>query len=299
MKSQDPVLRIAHISDLHFAKPTFDPLQFFSKRWLGNLNLLFLRQRQFDTSRLFPLIEDFKKRGVQYVIVSGDLTTTSHKKEFKEAAAFLNELQKAGIHVLTLPGNHDHYTKSAYKKRLFYQYFPCTFSHEEHPSFKYNLKEHGLTIRSLGYHWWFIALDTALSTSLISSRGLFSSELEKKLEEVLSHIPKDDHVIIANHFPFFDNDHPRKILVRGSALREMIQRFSQVKLYLHGHTHRQCLADLRPSNLPIVLDSGSTPHDNGAWNLLEIRDNNCKVDVFKWKDTEWQTTQQTSFNWKI
>jgi len=43
-----------------------------------------------------------------------------------------------------------------------------------------------------------------------------------------------------------------------------------------------CIADLRSSNLPIILDSGSTAQKNGAtWNMIDITPQGCDVEVFK------------------
>jgi 3',5'-cyclic AMP phosphodiesterase CpdA len=279
------LIRIAHISDLHFSKTTLNPLQFFSKRWLGNLNLIFSRKGNYLTQRLFPLVDLFKELGVQHVIITGDLTTTSRRQEYLLANQLIAQFKEAGLSVLALPGNHDHYTKKACLEKRFYQFCDTPFN------------EHGIAVKSLGGRWWVIALDTAIATSLISSRGYFSPLLEKHLEETLSQIPQGDSVLLANHFPFFDHDSPRKMLVRGDALKNLIARFPAIKFYLHGHTHRHCLADLRPNGLPILLDSGSTPHRiDGAWNLIDLTPSGSTVRVYRWKDG-WKPTEQAEFSW--
>ena len=79
------MIRIAHISDLHFSKFSLSPAQFFSKQWLGNMNLLFNRSNQYLNERPFSLIPEFKDKGITHVIISGDLTTTSTPQEYKIA----------------------------------------------------------------------------------------------------------------------------------------------------------------------------------------------------------------------
>lgn len=299
-----PYFRLAHISDLHFSKSTCNPLQFLSKRWIGNLNLIFSRQKNFETERLERLIDIFKQNQVQHVVISGDLSTTSLPHEFQEALQFIEKLKAAGMSVFTLPGNHDHYTKKAYKSKLFYNFFHSHYSMEDSPIYAYNLKEHQLAAKYLGNQWWFIALDTAKATSLISSRGFFSEKLERNLKEILGLIPTDHQIILANHFPFFDQESPRKTLERGAYLKNLIERFPNIKIYLHGHTHRHSLADLRPGRLPIISDSGSTSHrKRGAWNLIDVSSQGCSFQVFKWMDSpggtspSWSTVSQTDFNW--
>jgi 3',5'-cyclic AMP phosphodiesterase CpdA len=296
-------LRIAHISDLHFAKATYNLSQFFSKRWIGNLNLLFSRKQDYLPERLASLPSLFQELKVDIVLVSGDLSTTSLSEEFGLARSFLKQIEEKNIPVIALPGNHDHYTKSAYKNRLFYQFFNSKFSPKNEGVFAYNLKEHKVAAKPLPHNWWLVALDTALSTPIVSSRGLFSSELEENLKKVLSLIPSDQPILLVNHFPLFPHESPRKTLQRSNALQEVIKNFPNIKMYLHGHTHRHCLADLRANGFPIIMDCGSTTHrEKGSWNLLTISPKECAVKVYNWNANEnqqtWQSVRDASFLWE-
>lgn len=279
-------MRIAHLSDLHFAKVCLNPLQFFSKRWLGNLNLLFFRRKEFDPSQLNPLPELFQSLGVKLVIISGDLSTTSRRKEFRLAQQFVEKLVSKEIEVVTLPGNHDQYTKSAYKKKLFYNYFDSP------------LKENGVMVRKLEEDWNLIALDAAIATSLASSRGLFSEKLERAFMRCLSEIPKNEPVLIVSHFPFFQHQGPRKALERGEALRSILTHNPRIKLYLQGHTHLQTIADLRPSGLPIILDPGSaTQRKEGHFHLLDLSCKKCVAQPFHWnEETGWKAKEKREFS---
>jgi len=284
------LLRVAHLSDLHFADLSWSPLQFFSKRWLGNVNLLFSRRPHFFEDRLKSIPELLTTLDVGLVVISGDLSTTSRKKELTRAALFVKSLEKRGIEVIAIPGNHDHYTKSAFRKKLFYDYFSPQFD----PPF--NLKDHGVAVKALKNRWWVVALDTAIATSWISSQGLFSEKIEENLKTALKQIPEGGRVIIVNHFPFFQHQSPRKTLIRAKALQETLRAFPKICFYLHGHTHIHTIADLRPDGLPFVLDSGSTPHKKGSWNLIDIRKEGAAIDVFQWNEG-WQKTKREEFAW--
>lgn len=299
---EKPYFRLAHISDLHFSKLTWNPSQFFSKRWLGNMNLAFARKHTFDPDGLTSLLPVFQERNIDAVLITGDLTSTSHEKEFALAQEFIETLRKEKLKVFTLPGNHDHYTRKAYKKKLFYQFFDASYTALTDPVSSLNLKEDGLTAAYFGHNWWLIALDTALATSLLSSNGYFSAELEHKLEIALNDLPDDHSVILINHFPLFATESQRKSLLRREALKKLIERFPKIKLFLHGHTHRHCIADLRSSNLPIILDSGSTAQKNGAtWNLIDITPQGCDIEVFRnsRKDNalSWNPVSKSNFKW--
>lgn len=285
-------IKLAHISDLHFSTPHYNPTQFFSKRWLGNLNLILFRKKRFIFDRLPSLLTLFQEKKIGHVLITGDFSTTSLKKEFILAQKFVKSLKDAGLQVITLPGNHDHYTKKEFKKKYFYSFFDSSFEQGS----PYTLKEHGLAIKTLSSDWYLIALDTTAYPTLLSSQGYFSPELEKNLKEALASL-KGKNIILANHFPFFQNEHFRKRLIRGNQLKTIFQEHPNIRFYLHGHTHRHCIADLRASSLPIVLDPGSVLDRNGSGcHMLEINSKGCNLEVFKWKD-QWTQLEQHQFQW--
>lgn len=264
-------MRIAHLSDLHFSTISLSPLQFFSKRWIGNFNHIFRRRNLFSYEPLEDLVEIFRSAHVDLILITGDLSTTGRKEEFRQAKVFCYPFEKFGIKVFALPGNHDHYTKRGYRKKHFYDYF-----------YDKRLKTEGITSFDLNCGWSLVALDTALATALNSSRGLFSHELEERLLSLLSSFPKDRHILLANHFPLFGHEQASKILERAPYLRELLKQFPNVRLYLHGHTHAHCVADLRANGLPIIVDSGSITHrDRGTWNLIDLQPQGIKIRAFK------------------
>lgn len=281
-------MRIAHISDLHFAHITLNPGQFFSKRWIGNGNLLFNRRRKFTGESLEGLRACLDKLDVDLILVAGDLSCTGQKEEFEKAKAFFSGISQK---ILYIPGNHDHYTKRDYRKKLFYKFFenPRALS----PRFPFEtltLQKDRMELRPLFANWWLLALDTALPTHIFSSQGLFSEELEKRLYEVLKQFPEGQNILLLNHFPFFPFDAQKKILVRGMDLCHLLKQFPSICLYVHGHTHRHCIADLREAGLPIILDSGSCAYTpRASFHLFDLDESSCKVTIFRyeqnWKET--------------
>jgi predicted MPP superfamily phosphohydrolase len=176
------MIKIAHISDLHFSKFSLSPAQFFSKRWLGNLNLLLSRSKEYLNERPFSLIPYLKQAGVTHVIISGDLTTTSSKKEYQMAEQFVATLKQEGMEVFTIPGNHDHYTKQADRAQVFYHSFPSPSSS------LFSLSRHGVAGIPLTTGWHLVLLDTTFASKLTSSNGLFSPTVEKNLKKLLQTI---------------------------------------------------------------------------------------------------------------
>jgi len=282
------LFRLAHLSDLHFSHPSYSFTHFFSKRWLGKLNFLLSRKEDFLTQSLPSLADALQDLKTSHVVITGDVTTTSQEEEFAAAASFVKLLEAKGMHVFVIPGNHDQYTKKAYRDQIFYNHFPF-----------HSLKEHKAAAIKLAPKWWILFLDTAVATHLVSSRGHFAESTEHHLRALLSSIPQADHILLANHFPFFEQENPRKALERREALKELLLSFPNIKLYLHGHTHRHSLADLRAAGLPIVLDSGSTSHrENGHFHQIEMYEERCDISVYRWKDGLSVRSNQASFSWR-
>ena len=279
------MIRMAHISDLHFSKFSLNPSQLLSKEWLGNMNLLFNRSNHYANSRPFSLLQTFLERRITHVLISGDLTTTASHREYAMAKAFTRSLELQGMKVIAIPGNHDHYTKAAEREKRFSTYFP---SPSDSP---FNLQQHGVSLFSLCPGWQLILLDTTYASSLFSSTGLFTKRVEKHLKEALQMIPNGDRVILMNHFPFIHHDTQRRRLIRGEALQKLA---TQSALYLYGHTHRYTIADLRLNGLPLLLNCGSTGHQRGSWSQLSLERNQLTVTPFHW-EASWQKGGEERF----
>ncbi|MCP5506093.1 MAG: metallophosphoesterase [Chlamydiales bacterium] len=282
------MIKVAHISDLHFSRFSPSPAQFFSKRWLGNLNLLLNRAKEYINERPFSLIPTFKEQGITHVIISGDLTTTSSKQEYRIAKRFVDTLKKEGMKVFLIPGNHDHYTKKADRTKAFYQSFPSP------KESSFSLSAHGVAGVPLTEGWHLILMDTTFASKLTSSNGFFSPIIEKNLKKLLKTIDPEQNILLVNHFPFFQHDKPHRRLIRGEKLKAIVSTHPNIQLYLHGHTHRRTIADLRPNKLPLILDSGSTGHRNGSWNLMELDATSLKLTVHKW-DNAWNPIDEQIF----
>lgn len=275
-------MRIAQVSDFHFTHITLNPLRLFSKRILGHLNWMLNRNKQFSVLQLEPLPEIFKKLEVDCVFICGDMTTTSMREEFEDAKEFVQKINKP---IFAIPGNHDNYIRSTEKD--FYQYFGNSA-----------LKNNGIDVRELINGWWVISLDTTMPTGWNSAEGLFTEKLEQNFRNILREIPENGSIIVLNHYPFFESDVPRKGLQRQDALRRLLQEDRRIALYLHGHTHRNIVADLQNNDLPIVLDSGSCTETRfGSWNLIELSDEECMVTPYRW-EKEWMAQKKAKFQWK-
>ena len=113
-------IRIAQISDMHCYRITLNPLQFLSKRWVGNINVLFNRRLKYHKDPNPALIQLFEDLGTDHVILSGDLTTTALPAEFQVARDFADQIEARGIQMHAIPCHPDHYTRQSLRTKIFY-----------------------------------------------------------------------------------------------------------------------------------------------------------------------------------
>lgn len=266
---------LAHLSDLHFATLTLSPTQFFSKRWIGNLNLLLLRRRTHIYSPLALLPQLFKEWGVEAVCISGDLTTTARPDEFAQAYSFLSSFSMP-IH--SLPGNHDCYTKNAQKEGRFYT---CLHKKKEMECIK------------LQEDLWYISLDCAIATPPFYAYGLFTQEMGERLKRLLANIPTHERVMVANHFPLICTRRCHEL--KGAALlQDILCTFPQVKLYLHGHDHLPYV--IEPQGLPLIINAGSTTSlKEGGFFLIDMGKERCTLTRIRLKRDGWEKGEAKTY----
>ncbi len=282
-------LCIAQISDFHFTRVTLNPLRLLSKRFLGLSNWFFFRKNELSAEQVAMIPPLLRSRKAELVLLGGDFTSTALPSEFQDAKQWIDQLDAPWIAVA---GNHDCYTYRAFRNKHLYQAIQ-----NPKKANLFDLARDGIEARQIRDGWWVIALDTARATNLYSSRGLFSEQLQENLQAALDTIPQNSSILMLNHYPFFQHDSYRRTLKRSEELLKIVKSDCRIKLYLHGHTHRHTIANLQPSNLPIILDSGCAAlQKHGSWNLLTIDDHGIDIEVYQWQN-QWTITQKKRFEW--
>lgn len=279
------MIRIAHLSDIHFFHFEKSPLQFFSKRFVGNFNTYLSRKKIFNQDFAYQVVDLLLKENVTHLLITGDYTCTSSKKEFALMVNYIKYLKSKGFTLFTIPGNHDVYTSRADRNKTFYTLL------EEWIDFKgdteKNLIEHRVAAYHLMGNFWLVCCDSARSTALIKSTGVFDKQTEINLKALLKELPKDAKILLANHFPYEKFRYPTAHLERGEALEEIILTHSNIKALLHGHRHRHRIKETRNGHL--LLDSGSLSHKyRSSFNLLELSENSIEVHKYKRTDNNWE-----------
>ncbi len=286
-------MRLAHVSDLHFGCPSFRLDQFFSKQWFGNLSFFIFKRNQANHQNLQHLLPIFLEQEVSHLVITGDLSTTSCIEEFTLAKQLIDTFEHHGIQCMVVPGNHDHYTKEAYHKKLFYDFFPDKWDCKSSLS----LREDQVTCTKVGPKQWLVGLDTARSTGFLSAHGFFSTSIETRLQSLLKSIPLDHQIILINHFPFLYQGIPYSQMRRTHALKRLLQQTPSIKAYLNGHTHTQSIIQLTSYQLPIAIDSGCTSSPSGHFHILDWQESSLDILVYTTTPKGWVHSTKKTYFW--
>ncbi|MCH9621604.1 MAG: 3',5'-cyclic adenosine monophosphate phosphodiesterase CpdA [Chlamydiia bacterium] len=260
-------MKIAHISDIHFFNPSLKFSHLLSSKWLGYLNAYFKRRNYFITKHLDLFLASLKKEDVDILVITGDFTTISEPEEFSRAKDFITKAQDYGFKVFIIPGNHDVYTKKAFKKRQFYK-------HLNVPQFS-NDKLH---IENIHPNWDLILIDNTTINSFGKANGHFLESSDQTLKSLLN---SSKNVIIGNHFPFFEPKQHRQ-LFRGLKLKEILLNSEKEVIFLHGHTHQTQYSNEK--NLHIFNSSQVTVTDQFKYHIITLDDEKFTHQEIKYYD---------------
>jgi 3',5'-cyclic AMP phosphodiesterase CpdA len=226
-----PSVRLIHFSDLHLWGYGFDRDP-FPKRIGGLANLAFNRSRAFPRAVAEALLARLAGEEADFILFSGDVSTTALKKEFRAARELFAPLRERwGERFIAIPGNHDRYTPRATRNRLYERLF--LEAEQRYP-----------IVRKLGKAWDLVGFDAAVPR-WIYSHGDAGPALIADLARTLKAIALPGRRLLATgHFPIL---YPAgTTALKGHAFepdqREALRRAlaeAGVEVYLHGHKHRR------------------------------------------------------------
>jgi len=75
----------------------------------------------------------------------------------------------------------------------------------------------------------------------------------------------------------------------------VIKKYPNIKLYLHGHTHKPSIT--KEDNLPYMICSGCSSHKkNASFSILKIEDDKCNIYCYILQDNNWQKDKVEELN---
>ena len=257
--------RVLHITDLHFWRLTWSPRRVANKRLLGMLNLRLRRRRKFDLSGRDAMADALAREKAPTVIAGGDFTTTSLDEEFQEACAFLKGLERRGLKVYAIPGNHDVYTFEAKRRGSFERHLGGFMSGERLPA------------RVVLPGGTPVVFTPGVKPNLLSSRGSIARRDIAETARLVAEAPPGP-VLVVGHYPLlFRTDVYAQgymhRLGRAKSLRAALGETGRTILYLAGHVHRFSeTQDERYANLTHVTTNALFYKGRGGYTVVECTD---------------------------
>ena len=259
--------RLAHISDLHL---TTSPLgwrwrDMFTKRTGGLLHLKVGRGSGFrDAERIVRSLRDeFRTRGIDHVIFSGDATSLGFPAEMEAAVDALGLRGGTALPGLAVPGNHDSYTKSAVRSGAFERLFAPWQVGERIGAERYPFAQR------VG-PCWLVGVNSSRSNSLVwDSRGEIGREQAERLRQLLDRLSPGPRILVT-HYPLYLADGLPESRWRrlrdADQIADLAGRF-HIALWLHGHRHNNYRVTADAARPVATICAGSTTQTGRAgWN---------------------------------
>lgn len=237
-------LRLAVVGDIHLYRTRIAPWRMLNKRLLGQVNLWFERRHKFDPALLPAVCEQINRVNPDRLLLTGDVTTTSLPEEFADTVEALKLIDES-IPITAIAGNHDRYTYTSARRKLFEQalhpHVPDTFPHFE----------------KLNDTWHLLALDAAMPRKL-TARGLIGDEQIKTAHALLQTLSKDQGVVVMCHYPAFEREGDRyrwnHLLKDMPQLQALLSDCPARVLHVHGHEHHAWFYPVPTEGFSHVID---------------------------------------------
>ena len=222
-------MRIAHITDLHVARPPAWG-EYNVKRTFGWLNHLLFRRRRYRESVAAAALHRLAERIPDLVILTGDITQLGLDSEFAAAKRLLAIFGERHIPVVVVAGNHDVYGKSV----------PSCLSELRRASARDIFSGSDGIIRFPGVE--LLPLAQEIFTPPFFSYGRQDMDELIKASSAWSKPANKVMRLVCGHYPVIDAGGGRLRLFRGlrnaGALIDFC-REHQVAGYFCGHNHKR------------------------------------------------------------
>lgn len=245
--------RIAHLSDLHFGRT--------------------------DQAQLDGLAEILMQDAVDHVIVTGDLTQEGRKREFEEAARWMNALP---MRVTAVPGNHDAPVRNIYRR------FKSPWSRYE---------------RITGYDAEpIVALDSyvfagansarRLRPGLDWSKGSLSRRQVAQVVKAFRNHPRDIKMVGFHHPVRAIETAARagRAVVSGADHAVDILAQAGLDVMMTGHVHLAKVSLVEDQGRTFILSQAGTAvstrlrGEPASYNILALTNQGITVEVHRWGD---------------
>jgi 3',5'-cyclic AMP phosphodiesterase CpdA len=262
------MVRFAHVSDVHVsARPLGWRIRdCFNKRAVTWLNLRLRRGKAFRRADdvLRALEDDRRRRGLNYVIFSGDATALGYPSEVARAADLLGVGRAPG---LAVPGNHDYLIHAAAASGEFERRFAPWQQGERIDGHIYPFAQKLDGV-------WFIGVNSARGQRWFwDATGAVGVEQASRLRELLARLSPGPRILVT-HYPICLKSGLPEGRTHGlidlAAILD-VARAGRVCLWLHGHRHGfYVISNPGGADFPAICIGSSTQEDRWSYGDYRI-----------------------------
>lgn len=276
---------VLHITDLHFWHIPREPWRWLGKRGIGLINVWARRSREYRTERAASFAKALAETGARTVLATGDVSSTALEHEFEQAAAFFRNLEQDGLRVFTQPGNHDVYTRNAFRTQRFQRMLAVFWPGAQLPA------RVGLPGGT----------DVVFAPTVCpdwAARGYISDDDAQETARLVQEAAPGP-VLVAAHYPVLNTTtgyHSifTRRLRNAESLRQALGRTGRTILYCAGHVHRLSLTQDQdyPSvhylTTPALFKRKHDSTDGGAFSEIRVLANGFEVYAHSFEQGAWQ-----------
>ena len=290
-------MRLAHCSDLHLLSHEGARwIELANKRWIGAMNLISHRARQYHVAAFDDMIEDLNAQGIDHVLCTGDVTNLAMEREFLFARERFDKLARGPHDVTVIPGNHDAYVAEgiAHFATTFAPYHTSDWAWDDGDDSPWPI----LRLRG---ELALIGVTTSRATPWFTAYGYVGDAQLARLRRLLL----DDRLrgkarLVAIHHPPAGKRARSKIrgLHDHEAFAKVIAE-TGADLIVHGHEHR-CMSESLPGPAGDVavhgVASGTYEH-TARYRIYEIDRGKIRTDqvrVWKREDHRYETANPST-----
>lgn len=258
-------------------------MRLFNKRITGYVNLRFHRKSIHKPFAVEAAAAEIRRLAVDHVVITGDVTNLALEVEFELVQKLVEEgLGLSPDQVSLVPGNHDTYTRGAFRSKRFFRSFE--------PYMKSDLSEipGPFPFVRLRGPVALIGLSTAVPRPPLVAAGALGPKQREALSRVLSHPEVRSRLpVLLQHHPWHNPPRLVKTMLEGlydaKAEAELLRGVER-GLLLHGHLHRRIhriLPTERGHIDAVGATSASLIHESdermAGFNLYEIDDTSGRI----------------------
>jgi 3',5'-cyclic AMP phosphodiesterase CpdA len=269
------VTTLAHVSDLHFGRPSV-------------------------SERLDALKGFISKVGPDAIAISGDLTQRCTNSEFRQARAYLDSLEKVAPCVV-IPGNHDIRWLGAVARNLG---FAGLLRRQAH-NFKYSRFMRHIS-EDLSPS---LEVPGAVIAGLNTAHGITRGSITRRFRDlgVIGHVKHADIERARTAFEAADSGAARIVMIHHNPIRgelsgrhglanteQALHSFADLgaELVLCGHDHQDAVHTIEKGTRGVVISTAGTISNRiragraSSFNLVEIDDRNLRITAHAWHKSE-------------